>query len=119
MEELIVPSKFYGIAAAGRPVIHIGDPDGEIARIVDHEQCGWNFCIGEVRPLAQCILGLSQRRHEAEEAGFRARLAFDRQYARTHALKNWRTLLDSVSVPVLLREKEGIVREILVAAGKE
>jgi colanic acid biosynthesis glycosyl transferase WcaI len=119
MEELIVPSKFYGIAAAGRPVIHIGDPDGEIARIVDREQCGWNFCIGEVGPLVRCILGLSQRRHEVEEAGFRARLAFDRQYARAHALKNWRTLLDSVSVPVLLREKEGIAREILVAAGKE
>ena len=83
LEGMIVPSKFYGIAAAGRPVIHVGDPDGEIARIVEREQCGWNFCIGEVGPLAQCILGLSQRRHEAAEAGFRARLAFDRQYARS------------------------------------
>jgi glycosyltransferase involved in cell wall biosynthesis len=119
LEGMIVPSKFYGIAAAGRPVIHVGDPDGEIARIVEREQCGWNFCIGEVGPLAQCILGLSQRRHEAEEAGFRARLAFDRQYARAHALKHWRSLLDSVSVPVLQREDERIVRELPVAAGKE
>ena len=71
MEELIVPSKFHGIAAAGRPVIDIGDPDGEIARIVDREQCGWNFCIGEVGPLVRYILGLSQKRHEVEEAGFR------------------------------------------------
>src|SRR5574341_76871 len=55
LEGLIVPSKFYGIAAAGRPVIHIGDPDGEIARIVEREQCGWSFCIGEVGPLTQCI----------------------------------------------------------------
>jgi hypothetical protein len=119
LEGMIVPSKFYGIAAAGRPVIHVGDPDGEIARIVEREQCGWNFCIGEVGPLARCILGLSQRRHEAEEAGFRARRAFDRQYARAHALKNWRSLLDSVSVPVLRRGEEGIVRELPVAAGKE
>ena len=119
MEELIVPSKFYGIAAAGRPVIHIGDPDGEIPRILEREQCGWSFCIGEVGPLARCILGLFQRQTEASEAGQRARLAFDRQYARGHALKNWRTLLDSVSVPVLLRKEEGIAREILVAAGKE
>ncbi len=31
-EGLIVPSKFYAAAAAGRAVIFIGDPDGEIAR---------------------------------------------------------------------------------------
>ncbi len=30
-EGLIVPSKFYAAAAAGRAVIFIGDPDGEIA----------------------------------------------------------------------------------------
>ena len=118
LEGLIVPSKFYGIAAAGRPIIHIGDPDGEIARIVEREQCGWNFCIGEVGPLARCILDLSQRRHEAEEAGFRARLAFDRQYARAHALKNWRTLLASVAVPVL-QTNQGIEQELPVAIGKE
>jgi len=28
MEGLVMPSKFYGILAAGRPVIIIGDPDG-------------------------------------------------------------------------------------------
>ena len=30
MESLIVPSKCYGILAAGRPVLFIGDPEGEI-----------------------------------------------------------------------------------------
>src|SRR4029077_17341069 len=82
LEGLIVPSKFYGIAAAGRPIIHIGDPDGEIAKILEREQCGWSYCIGEVGPLAQCIRRLSQRRDEATDAGSRARLAFDRQYSR-------------------------------------
>jgi colanic acid biosynthesis glycosyl transferase WcaI len=116
LEGLIVPSKFYGIAAAGRPVIHIGDPDGEIARIVEREQCGWNFCIGEVGQLAQRILELSQRPHEAEEAGFRARIAFDRQYARAHALNHWRKLLDSVSATLPLSD-EVIVQELPVVAG--
>ena len=32
IEGLIVPSKFYGILAAGRPAIFIGDAEGEIAR---------------------------------------------------------------------------------------
>jgi glycosyl transferase family 1 len=35
LEGLIVPSKFYGIAAAGRPIIAIAAKDGEIARLID------------------------------------------------------------------------------------
>jgi len=118
LEGMIVPSKFYGIAAAGRPVIHVGDPDGEIARIVEREQCGWNFCIGEVGPLAQCILELSQKPHEVEDAGCRARLGFDRQYARAHALKNWRKLLDSVSSIVPQRDEE-VAQKFPVTAGEK
>ena len=116
LEGLIVPSKFYGIAAAGRPVIHIGDPDGEIARILEREQCGWSFCIGEVDPLARCVLELSRRPAEAAEAGRRARRAFDREYARSHALKRWRALLDSVSPTVPQRDEE-VAQELPVTAG--
>jgi glycosyltransferase involved in cell wall biosynthesis len=116
LEGLIVPSKFYGIAAAGRPVIHVGDPDGEIPRILEREQCGWSFCIGEVGPLTQCILGLSRRRNEAAEAGLRARRAFDRQYSRTHALHTWRALLESVSVAAPQRDEQ-VAQESPVAVG--
>jgi hypothetical protein len=40
LEGLIVPSKFYGIAAAGKPTIIIGDKNGEIARLVQRRGCG-------------------------------------------------------------------------------
>jgi hypothetical protein len=39
LEGIIVPSKFYGIAAAGRPVIAISAKDGEIARLVERNAC--------------------------------------------------------------------------------
>jgi len=41
LEGLIVPSKFYGVLAAGRPVIFIGDKEGEIAKIIDQHNCGY------------------------------------------------------------------------------
>lgn len=104
LEGLIVPSKFYGVAAAGRPVIHLGDPGGEIARILHREQCGWAFSIGEAASLAQCIVRLSQQPEEVETAGRQARNAFDRQYARSHALRTWRELLESVSPDILRGE---------------
>ena len=46
LEGLILPSKFYGILAAGRPVVFIGDPDGELARLLlsnlIHNSCKYN-----------------------------------------------------------------------------
>lgn len=40
LEGLVVPSKFYGVAAAGRPVLLVGQPDGEIARLLADYDCG-------------------------------------------------------------------------------
>jgi colanic acid biosynthesis glycosyl transferase WcaI len=33
-EGLVMPSKLYGALAAGRPVVFVGDPEGDVARIV-------------------------------------------------------------------------------------
>lgn len=40
LEGLIVPSKIYGVLAAGRPCIFIGAPDGEVAEILRRHDCG-------------------------------------------------------------------------------
>ena len=37
---LVVPSKAYGSLAVGKPIIYIGEPDGEIARMVMEEAVG-------------------------------------------------------------------------------
>src|SRR5258707_136184 len=34
LEGLIVPSKFYGVIAVARPLLYVGSPDGELARLV-------------------------------------------------------------------------------------
>jgi len=36
LEGLIVPSKFYSVLAAGRPVLFVGDPESEIAALYDN-----------------------------------------------------------------------------------
>ena len=59
LEGLIVPSKFYGIAAAGRPTIFIGDPDGEIARLITKYECGLTVRQGDGAGLAEAVLELA------------------------------------------------------------
>ncbi|MFX6876802.1 hypothetical protein ABTH39_19765, partial [Acinetobacter baumannii] len=46
LEGLIVPSKLYGILAAGRPTIFIGDTEGEVAKVLREHDCGVTVGIG-------------------------------------------------------------------------
>ena len=59
LESLIVPSKFYGIAAAGRPVIAICAKDGEIGRMVERYRCGGVVEPGHAGALVDLILQLN------------------------------------------------------------
>ena len=58
LEGLIVPSKFYGIAAAGRPTIFIGNEHGEIARLLESNGCGFTVPSGDGEALANETLSL-------------------------------------------------------------
>jgi colanic acid biosynthesis glycosyl transferase WcaI len=93
LEGLIVPSKFYGIAAAGCPSIFVGDPEGEISRILDEEQCGWTFGVGQSAQLASRIAELAADPHQVRVAGERARLAFEQRFDMPLACSQWRSLL--------------------------
>jgi len=93
LEGLIVPSKFYGIAAAGRPTLYVGDSEGEIPSILSQENCGYTISIGDSRGLADCILKMSQDDELVRQLGKCARAAFDRQYDKSHALRAWEQLL--------------------------
>lgn len=93
MEGLIVPSKFYGIAAAGRPVAFVGDKDGEIARIISRHGCGRAFATGESAGLADYIRTLAGDPEEAARQGGNARAALERHYSRAAAFGLWRKML--------------------------
>jgi len=93
LEGLIVPSKFYGIAAAGRPTLYVGGPEGEIPSILIQENCGYTISIGDSRGLAQSILKMSQDDELVRQLGKCARAAFDHQYDKIRALGAWEQLL--------------------------
>lgn len=93
LEGLIVPSKFYGIAAAGRPTIFVGDPEGEVARILREEQCGWSVAVGQRMELALRIAHLAGNPAQAGEMGDRAREAFERRFDKVLAFERWEQVL--------------------------
>jgi glycosyltransferase involved in cell wall biosynthesis len=97
LEGLIVPSKFYGICAAGRPSIFIGDPDGEIARLIARIGCGRTVPMGDGVGLARTILEIAADSETWRRMGTRAREAFEEEFDKTLAILRWERLLLEVT----------------------
>src|SRR3954452_2386314 len=93
LEGLIVPSKFYGVAAAGRPIIVITARDGELARLIREFSCGLVIEPGHADTLAQELTRLSHDPQAAAEMGGRARAMLDGHFTREQALARWSDLV--------------------------
>jgi len=96
-EGLVVPSKFYGVAAVGRPVIYVGDPDGEIGSIVRRFNCGVAIRNGDRHGLAEAIRRLAARPDLCRALGNNARSAFEANWNRPIAAGKWADLLAAIS----------------------
>jgi glycosyltransferase involved in cell wall biosynthesis len=84
IEGYIVPSKLYGILAAGRPYIAAVDPSCEVATIARQYGCGLLAAPGDPDALAGAVVALSDDPAMARSLGQRARavaLQFDRRVA--------------------------------------
>jgi len=93
LEGLVVPSKFYGILAAGRPVIFIGDPDGELSRVILSSGCGGVVATGDGASLVAEIRRLKTQPDMLRTTGERSRRLFDDKYTLDIAVGKWVALL--------------------------
>ena len=96
LEGLIVPSKFYGVTAAGRAVIFVGDPDGEVARAIAAHGCGVAVAAGDAAGLAAAIKDLRASPDKLRAMSERARAAFEREWDKPIALARWREVIEAV-----------------------
>lgn len=94
LEGLIVPSKLYGIMAAGRPVAFIGDVQGDVARVLQAYDCGFAVAPGDAAALALRLRALAATPDERARLGANARRAFEGNFDRPAALQRWVRLLD-------------------------
>jgi len=94
LEGLIVPSKFYGILAAGRPVVFIGDPDGEIAREIRAADCGRVIDVDDSARLACELQNLRDDESMRLAMGQRARNLLTEKYDVRIGINKWAALLN-------------------------
>lgn len=79
-EGLVVPSKFSGAMAAGRPVIYEGAAAGEVARVIRSSGCGAVVEPGDAAALRAAILSLHTDQDQRERAGALALEVHSRHY---------------------------------------
>lgn len=93
-EALIVPSKIYGIAAAGRPALFVGSPVGEIGQILDRHGFGQTIAPGDGASFAQAVLALKADRGRMAVMGQAARAFAEGEGAQARAFALWDAALD-------------------------
>jgi colanic acid biosynthesis glycosyl transferase WcaI len=88
-EGLVVPSKTYGVLAAGRPLIYQGNLQSEIAQMISEEGVGAAIPCGDVDGLQQTVLRYLDDPHLCRAQGQKA-LALSRgRYSRQQALRRY------------------------------
>jgi colanic acid biosynthesis glycosyl transferase WcaI len=82
MQGLLVPSKIYGILAAGVPTLYVGPPEGEVYEIISRSGCGIAIANGDAGALEAAVLAyLADPERKARE-GLAARAALESGFRR-------------------------------------
>ena len=71
----VVPSKVYGLLAAGRPILFIGPEAATPARIIARFHCGWHVRVGDDAYLTKLLQQLADHPEDVRQAGMNARQA--------------------------------------------
>jgi glycosyltransferase involved in cell wall biosynthesis len=83
MDQVVAPSKLYGLLAAGRPIAAICEPTSYLREILNDAQCGVGIDIGDANHLAEYIRYLIKSPGDVEAMG-----ALGRAYCLAHFTLN-------------------------------
>jgi len=78
----VVPSKIYGLMAAGRPVLFIGPAEATPALHIRQFDCGWHFNCGDEVEVSALLLRLVEDPQDLRRKGKNGREAFMASYDR-------------------------------------
>jgi len=96
LEGMAVPSKIYGIMAAGKPVIALVPLNSEIAFIVREENCGIVVKPGNVNEFTNAIFLLKTDENIRKQMGKNSRLAFENKYSTMKIAMRYKLIIEEL-----------------------
>ena len=92
----IVPSRMWGVLAAGRPVIAAAEDESETADVVRRTGCGVVVPPGRPAELARAIRAFHDGEHDLGEMGRRARAFAESETDRSIAVSRYEAVLEEL-----------------------
>jgi colanic acid biosynthesis glycosyl transferase WcaI len=92
----VVPSRLYGVLAAGRPVLVVADPESEAAQLVREARAGIVVPPGRPDEVAAAIRSARNGEYDLAEMGRRGRDYVVSRHGRDAGIAAYRALLDQV-----------------------
>jgi hypothetical protein len=93
---LVVPSKFFGAIAAGRPVLYCGSPDSSVALWIREHKLGWVLNADNIDTTAEDLLAYARDRSRIAEMNQRCFHTYREFFSRHASLDRMDTLLTSL-----------------------
>jgi hypothetical protein len=92
----VVPSKFFGALAIGRPVLFLGSPDSAIAKWITELRVGWVLNPERIEQLARELTEWSESSDAKLQMFQQCHEAYQREFSRSRALDRWDRALRSL-----------------------
>lgn len=96
MKGIIVPSKAYGIMAAGKPFIAAVDEDSEIDKIVKEFCCGIVVKPSDVEELKNAVLWAFNNKDKIEKMGENGRKALENHYSKNICTQKFKQIVENI-----------------------
>jgi colanic acid biosynthesis glycosyl transferase WcaI len=96
-EDLVFPSKFYGIAAVGRPMLFVGPAQSELARLIANHNLGGAFTAGDIAPMVSLLRTWHSHQALPQSIGQQALAYHHAHPGLSAAAIGWNILLDPPS----------------------
>jgi glycosyltransferase involved in cell wall biosynthesis len=93
---MLVPSKIYGILAAGRPVLYVGPDEGDIAEIVEEHRCGLRIRPGDADGLVAAVLSYGSDETRRHTDGERGRALYEERFTKEKGTRAMLAVIESL-----------------------
>ncbi len=94
--DYLMPSKLYGIMAAGRPILAVVRPTSELARVIESGQIGTIVPPGNSSAIAAAIRAARLNRASLEVQGQQARRLVEMEYNRPVVIPQFAQILQEL-----------------------
>jgi glycosyltransferase involved in cell wall biosynthesis len=92
-EGIVLPSKFFGSLAVGRPVLYAGPKDSSIARWVEDLDIGLVLTADNLEEVARKLVALADNREQIKKWQEKALWAYQLNFSKKRVMDHWDSVL--------------------------